>query len=88
MKVMYIGGAADGDELEQEGTARTSFVQFKLEDDFSSDKLRVHNYRKTLLSAKRPDGEVVEVEFFVLEDMPLEAVKAVIQSRTLLSIII
>jgi hypothetical protein len=87
MKIMYIGGVADGNELEQKGTAQTSFVQFKLHNDFPSDKLRIHNYQRKIFSAKRSDGEIVDIEFFVLEDMPLEAVKVVIHSRTLLNII-
>lgn len=86
MKVIYIGGAAHGDEIQHVGTARTAMVSFKFQDDFPNDQLRVHCYDLKSFIASRPNGEHGEVEFFVLQGLPEDAVKSLIRARTLLEI--
>jgi hypothetical protein len=86
MKVIYIGGAAHGDEMERVGTAHTAMVSFKFQDDLPSDQLRVHSYDLKSFTARRPSGEHLEVEFFVLQGLPEDAVKSLVRARTLLEI--
>lgn len=86
MKVMFIGGVGDGLEIEKAGTSRTAILPFKLEGDFASDRQHVHTYEMKSFTARRPDGEIVEVDFFVHQGLRIDAVKSLVHARTLLEI--
>lgn len=81
MKITHIGGAIDGCQTEINDSVRNGQISFKLSSDFPSDPLRTHDYVRRTYMVRDSNGILKQFDVMVLENLPDEAAKALIEHR-------
>ena len=82
MKVLHIGGVADGESWDLNENVVAGRQSFKLSRDFPMDSLRHHDYNREIFLLEQ-NGELPEdaVQLMVWDDLPRSAVIALIEAR-------
>ena len=82
MKILHIGGVADGEQLEIQGNVMASRHSFKRIGDFPADALHHHDYSRGIYGLKASDAQPAEtVQLMVMEGLPKPVEIALIEAR-------
>lgn len=82
MKILHIGGVADGEQLELQGNVMTSRHSFKRIGDFPADALHHHDYSRGIYGLKANATQPAEtVQLMVMEGLSKSVEIAMIEAR-------
>jgi hypothetical protein len=82
MKILHIGGVADGETLDLNGNVMSGRQSFKLSGDFPADALRHHDYNREIFLLAKSDEQPDEgVQLMVWDGLPKSALPALIEAR-------